>query len=143
MIDLAKLRADLERDEGRRRTVYRDTMGVDTIGVGRNIRDKGVSDAEIDLMLNNDIADAQRLLDRICPWWQNLPEPAARGLANLAFDLDHHILDFRKMLAALQDGNGVEAAAQVMNSAFARQTGARAFRIAQLYREAFPPTEVA
>jgi lysozyme len=45
----------LRRDEGVRLHPYTDTVGKLTIGVGRNLADMGISDAEATVLLQNDI----------------------------------------------------------------------------------------
>ena len=36
--------------EGLVLTVYKDTLGIDTIGIGRNLQDRGISKEELDHM---------------------------------------------------------------------------------------------
>ena len=36
--------------EGMVLTVYQDTLGIDTIGIGRNLKDRGISKEELDYM---------------------------------------------------------------------------------------------
>ena len=36
--------------EGLVLTVYKDTLGIDTIGIGRNLKDRGISKEELDYM---------------------------------------------------------------------------------------------
>ena len=36
--------------EGMVLTVYQDTLGIDTIGIGRNLKDRGISKEELDHM---------------------------------------------------------------------------------------------
>ena len=50
----------IEDHEGRRSHIYTDTVGKLTIGVGRNLTDRGLSDDEIDYLLANDIKIAKR-----------------------------------------------------------------------------------
>lgn len=133
------LRADLVRDEGTVLHAYRDSRGYLTIGHGRLIDPRlggGISRAEAGLLLERDIAGALAGLDGALPWWRQLPEPAARGLANMAFNLGlGRLLGFGRMLAALEAGDFPAAAAEALDSAWARQVGARARRIAALYRD--------
>lgn len=137
MVDgfMADLVADLVRDEGRRYKPYRDTEGYLTVGVGRNLDARGLSDDEIDLMLSNDLKWVIHDLDRNLPWWRDMPSSKQRALANMAFNLGYPRLSgFKKMLAALKDGDWNEAATQALDSRWARQVGARAERIAALIR---------
>ena len=40
----------LIQHEGMVLTVYQDTLGIDTIGIGRNLKDRGISKEELDYM---------------------------------------------------------------------------------------------
>ena len=44
----------LVEHEGVVLTVYKDTLGIDTIGIGRNLKDRGISKEELDYMENED-----------------------------------------------------------------------------------------
>lgn len=130
-----RLAADLKRDEGLRLKPYADTVGKTTIGYGRNLDDVGISPTEAEVMLASDMAVVERELDRAYPWWRDLPEGPARGLANMAFNLGlPRLSGFAKMLLALRQGRWSDAAAEALNSRWAAQVGARATRIADLYR---------
>ena len=136
-MDIAKLKSDLERDEGLRLKPYEDTVGKLTIGIGRNLDDVGISEEEARHMLGNDIEWVVEELDRTMPWWRTMPEPAQRALANMAFNLGMPTLrQFRNMLAALQAGDYDKAAVEALDSRWARQVKGRADRIAALYRSA-------
>lgn len=135
-MDLATLKAELRRDEGVRLNPYKDTVGKTTIGVGRNLDDVGITTEEADYLLENDIGRAAAGLDRALPWWRNLREVRQRALLNMAFNLGlPRLLGFKGMLGALQAGDYAAAAAEARDSAWARQVGARAERIAQMLKE--------
>lgn len=133
-MDFGTLKADLKRDEGLRLEPYRDTAGKLTIGYGHNIEDRGITEAIAEAILAEDMAIALDDLDRAFPWWRTLPEPAARALANMSFNLGlPRLKRFKKMLRALWAEEFETAAAEAMNSRWAEQVGARATRIAELY----------
>ena len=46
---------DLIHHEGKKETVYLDSMGIETVAVGRNLSHVGLSEDEIMYLLNNDI----------------------------------------------------------------------------------------
>ncbi len=136
MLDFDKLRADLVRDEGVRLKPYRCTAGKLTIGVGRNLDDVGITEAEAQHLLGGDMAQVVTGLDRALPWWRGLSEGRQRALANMAFNVGQaRLLGFRQMLAALQAGDYAEAARQALDSKWAAQVGQRAQRIAKLLEE--------
>lgn len=131
----AMLRQDLIRDEGLRLKPYVDTAGKLTIGVGRNLSDRGIAHDEALLLLDNDVRAACSDLDRNVPWWRDLSEGRQRALLNMTFNLGWpRIGTFEGMLAALRSGQYVRAADEALDSAWARQVGARAARIAALLR---------
>lgn len=132
-INIALLKQDLTRDEALRLKPYKDSVGKLTIGVGRNLDDDGVSPAEVDFMLTNDIANILQGLDMAVPYWKSLSEPRQRAIANMAFNMGiHRLLGFTNMLAAIRAGDFNKASQEALNSEWARQVGARAQRIAVL-----------
>lgn len=133
-----QLLAELRRDEGVVRHAYQDSLGWWTIGVGRLIDPRkggGLSDAEIDLLLANDVARVEAELDRRLPWWRTLDPARRRVLVNMAFNLGvGGLLGFRNTLRAVREGRWEDAAEGMLQSKWARQVGARATRLAAVMR---------
>lgn len=142
-MNIEYMKSELRRDEGVRLKPYRDTVGKMTIGVGRNLDDVGVTNEEVDYLLENDIGRAMADLDRNLPWWRGLSEARQRALVNMAFNMGvPRLLKFRDLLAALQAGDYERAASEAFDSRWARQVGDgpggredRADRIAEMIRE--------
>lgn len=133
-LNVVKLRDDLARDEGLRLRPYKCTAGYLTIGYGRNLEGNGITREEADAMLDHDIAVISKDLDKNIPWWRQMPEPAQRGLINMAFNLGWPRLNqFKNMLSALQTGNYYEAAQHALDSKWSFQVGDRATRIGELF----------
>lgn len=132
--DAAALRSELTHDEGRRNRIYKDTVGKTSGGVGRNLDDVGLMDDEIDLMLTNDIARAERFLDANLPWWRELDDVRQRVLMNMAFNMAGRLLGFHMMLAATKAGDYETAANEMANSLWAKQVGDRADRLEHMMR---------
>lgn len=131
-----QLAAQLTIDEGKRRRIYADTVGKQTVGVGRNMTDRDMSDDEIDLMLKNDIAMVCAQLDKAAPWWTALTERRKQALANFVFNVGiATALTFKNTLQLLQSGQYTAAADEMMRSKWAGQVGARAQRITTMIRE--------
>src|SRR6266566_6881078 len=123
---ILSLREQLVRDEGGYQAfVYNDSVGVPTIGVGRNVRDTGLTIYEQDLMLNNDIAKFEIEVLRAIPWAGALDEVRFEVLVNMAFNLGTlGLLKFVKFLAALQAKDYKLAAQEMLASKWATQVGA-------------------
>lgn len=129
-MDIDALRRQLIHDEGLRLKAYRDSVGKLTIGVGRNLDDKGISEAEAAVLLENDIAEHVALLDAKLPWWRKLDEARQNALANMCFNLGiNGLLGFTNSLALLERGEYEKAAANLAMSKWAKQVGPRATRI--------------
>ena len=130
-MDIDQLIIELNRDEGLRLLPYRDTVGKLTIGVGRNLDDVGISIAEANNMLLNDINRVLPQLDKSMPWWRDLSEARQRVLCNMAFNLGiTKLLKFTKTLKMMQDGKYKQAAEAMRQSLWYRQVGVRAERLA-------------
>lgn len=134
-VDLKKLREELENDEGVRRTSYKDSLNIDTIGIGRNLQSVGLSQDEIDFLYENDVRRVMSDLDRALPWWGKLSEPRQRVLVNMCFNMGiKRLLGFHHMLDAAQAGNFETAAEEMRNSAWFDQVGPRAVRLKETFR---------
>lgn len=121
--------------EGVKNHVYKDHLGIETIGVGRNLRDRGLSDEEVDYLLANDVTIVEEELDRVMPWWKDLSEVRQRALADLLFNMGiSRLHGFIKMLAALKERDYHTAADELLDSKYAKQVGARAIRVAEMIR---------
>lgn len=135
----AALRFDLVRDEGVRLKPYKCPAGKLTIGVGRNIEDIGITADEANMLLENDIDRVFVELDAHLSWWRGRPDHVQRGLANMCFQLGlPKLLEFKRMLAALQAGDFATARKEAADSAWYRQTPARAERVIALFSEKEP-----
>jgi lysozyme len=122
----------LTRDEGCRLRVYNDSLGVPTIGVGRNLRDKGISQIEADFLLDNDIAEYSAAVLARIPAAYRLDEVRRAVLVGMAFNLGlTGLMKFSKLLAAVERGDYDVAAAEMMDSRWATQVGDRAARLAR------------
>lgn len=132
--DRAQFVKDLEFNEGRKATVYSDSLGHKTVGVGINL-DIGLYPEEIDFLRDNRIRRAERELDEHAPWWRSLSDARQRGLLDMQFNMGWGTLnEFKNLLAHLQSGNFDQAADDALHSLWASQVGARAQRIATLIR---------
>lgn len=131
--------AELRRDEGVRYTPYKDTKGIDTVGVGHNLQAMPLgllyplTDAQVDRILEVDLAEVFEALDKHLPWWRGLTLARQRVLANMAFNLGiTGLLGFKNTLQEIRRGHYELAAKGMMASKWATQVGARAKRLADM-----------
>ena len=119
--------------EGKRHHVYECSSGKLTVGVGRNLEDLGLSDGEIDFLLRNDLVRVQGELLHSVPCFSKLSETRQNVLIDMCFNLGiSRFLQFKMMLTALEIGDYIEAAAEMLDSRWAKQVGERANRLAKM-----------
>ena len=138
-----RLKAVLIRHEGLRLKPYRDTVGKLTIGVGRNLDDRGITKDEALYLLSNDINIVESELDRELPWWRYLDDIRQEVLVNMAFNMGlPKLKKFKRFLSALEKGNYETAADEMLASRWAIQVGRRADELSRAMREGEYPFEV-
>ena len=139
---LVSLLTQLIRDEDNRQFPYDDDDGATlirgctlrgniSIGVGRNLSAKGLSQEERRFLLQNDIADASRELEQHFPWTSGLDGVRRDALVNMFFNEGvGHLAGFVHFLAALKAGDYKLARDHMLDSLWATQVGPRAQRLA-------------
>ena len=133
MADITLLKKMLEFDEGRSNTVYPDSQGIWTIGVGRNLEDPGLSDQEVEMLLDNDIQ--KRLIDgHIENVIKDLDPVRACVIIDMAFMGISKLMGFKKMLAALAIQDYDTAASEMLDSKWAVQVKSRSTRLAYMMK---------
>lgn len=131
-MDIDALKKQLVLHEGLKLTPYRCTADKLTIGVGRNLDDVGITQAEAEFLLDNDILRCCDDLDRNMSWWRDLSETRQRVLIDMVFNLGiSRFMKFQNAIDALANGNYAGAAAEMLDSRWANQVGQRATRLAQ------------
>lgn len=128
------LEKELERDEGKRAKPYRDTVGKLTVGIGRNLDDKPLSDAAIRFLFREDIEEVEKELDRRMPWWRQMTDARQRALINLGFNMGVGALAGTPTFKLLEQGKYAACADRLMRWKWASQVGQRAYRVTEMIR---------
>jgi lysozyme len=138
------LRAQLIDHEGLKLSVYRDSLGYLTIGVGRLIdaRKGGrITRDEAIYLLDNDIAEKIGQLRSALPWFEAQDVIRQRALVDLAFNLGTPgLLKFKNTLAAWKRGDYDGAARGLEKSLWFKQVGRRGPRIVHMVRTGTEPS---
>ena len=123
--------------EGLTTKPYLCTSGKTTIGVGRNLDDRGISEDEAMILLANDIKIVQEELQARWDWFEDLPPRPKLVMMDLAFNMGvPGISNFQNMLRDLQEQNWKGAAENLLDSKYAKQVGRRAIYNANLLETA-------
>lgn len=116
------VRGDLIRDEGLRLKPYHDSKGILTIGVGRNLESVGISRQEAMILLGNDVRRSVNGLNRRAPVWKTLDPVRREVLINMCFNMGiGSLMKFRKMWAAIEEGDFPLAAYEMSDSKWRRE----------------------
>lgn len=128
-MDYVTFQRELERDEGRKAFPYVDTVGKLTIGIGRNLTDRGLAGHEIDYLFQNDVRIIEDELDRKMPWWRSLSEIRQRIILNMSFMGVTKLLLFVNTMQAVREARWQDAANGMQKSKWHKQVGNRALRL--------------
>jgi lysozyme len=134
--------------EGMVLTVYKDSLGIDTIGIGRNLKDRGISREELDYLdipnmevvyehgiseadarylALNDIAIVENELCRVHNCVENLDSVRQLVLMDMAFNMGvPRLCKFKLMWNAIHEEKWEVASREMIDSKWARQVGRRA-----------------
>lgn len=139
MIAPPEFLALIKRHEGDRPRAYRDSKGIWTVGVGRNLLSTGLSREEVisllqvvdlpvsitDLMLQNDIEVIAHQVAGVIgdDVWPTLAPARQWALVDMGFMGPGKLYGFSKMIAAVRIADWATAAAEALNSQWANDVG--------------------
>lgn len=136
----------LKREEGLRLKVYDDAtgkaivpgskvVGHPTIGYGRALDTKGITEAEARALLSNDVEEVEAAVSTALPWTDALSPKRQTVLQAMAYQMGlAGLLGFKNTLAMVKAKDFAGAAKGMLSSLWARQTPARAGRMAEMMR---------
>jgi len=143
---------ELVKHEGLRLQVYQDTLGIDTIGIGRNLKDRGISKEELDeldiptidhvyeygiteadamLLAENDVQIVEEELLRAHPCVEDLDAVRQLVLVDMAFNMGvPRLCKFKKMWNAVHENKFDVASKEMLDSRWANQVKSRSVKLA-------------
>ena len=138
--------------EGLRLQVYQDSLGIDTIGIGRNLEDRGITKEELNTMdipnmdviyevginevdavylANNDVQIVEEELVRAHPCVDKLDSVRQLVLMDMAFNMGvPRLCKFLKMWNAVHNEDFSTAAKEMLDSRWANQVKSRSVKLA-------------
>ena len=132
---MSDLRSLLIRHEGLTLKAYLCPAGKITVGVGRNLEDAGISEAEAMVLLDNDIERCRVDAAKAFPWFKEMGAARQDVVLSMIFNLGlKGFQRFSKAIQAIEAKNYDLAASELMNSHWAAQVGKRAVDLADMMR---------
>jgi lysozyme len=148
MTDLTEILVPmLRREEGVRLFAYDDATGKPikpgctvaghvTIGIGRALDVNGISQAEANYLLENDLARVISQLDVGIGWWRDLTVTRQAVLVAMGFQMGiTGLFGFKNTLLMVRTGDYEGAARGMLSSRWAGQTPERAHRMSEMMRK--------
>ena len=145
----------IERHEGRRNEVYKDSLGIPTIGIGYNLRNatakqdlakvganlkevlrgKQLSDDQVNELFRMSLDRALKDAKSYYPEFDKLPDAAKGVLVDMSFNLGlTKLKGFKDLKTALGRGNYNAAADAMIDSAWYKQVKTRGVRLVNIMR---------
>jgi lysozyme len=125
----------IKKNEGYVPTVYKDSLGIDTIGYGFAIKDLKLDEDVCDIILNRKLA---LLLDRInnkFNWFKYMPPEIKDVVVEMCYQMGVYGFScFKKTIAYLQDKQWEKASEEMLDSRWAIQTPNRAQRMSDIVK---------
>lgn len=141
--DLARTAELVTLHEGVRKFPYVDTVGKTTIGIGRNLTDRGLRPQEIQFLFTNDLEEAREELFKCHPWVEELDPVRQAALIDMMFNLGvGRFLKFKQTLRAIRMRDWPDAARHLKHSRWWTQVGSRARRIHDMILTGCWPPEI-
>ena len=120
----------LKRHEGVEHHIYRCSAGFWTIGAGRNVDPQGglgLSDDEVDYLLQNDIERVIKELSSEYPWFNSLDDVRKDAMIDISFNLGAtRLRGFKRALAAMEVADYTTAAKEFLDSKWSQDVKGRA-----------------
>ena len=144
----------LIQHEGLELQVYQDTLGIDTIGIGRNLEDRGISEEELNeldipdidhvykygiteadamALAENDVQIVEKELLAAHPCVDRLDAVRQLVLVDMAFNMGvPRLCKFKRMWAAVHEKDFPTAAKEMLDSRWSNQVKSRSVKLANM-----------
>ena len=126
----------IKKNEGYVKMVYKDSLGIDTIGYGFAIKDLELDEDICDEILLRKLKDLEQQVNRKFGWFKYMPPNIKDVVMEMSYQLGvTGFSKFKKTIAFLQDKQWQEASVEMLDSLWAKQTSNRANQLADIVRE--------
>ena len=121
--------------EGFRDKVYKDTLGIDTIGYGFAIKDLVIDEDIAEIILRRKLEKLVQDTNRRFSFLKDLPEKAQDVVYEMCYQLGiTGVSKFKKTLAYLENFEYKMASKEMLDSKWARQTPNRAKKLSDVIK---------
>ena len=130
------LKVSIKQHEGYRSKVYKDSLGIDTIGYGFAIKDLELDEDICDIILDRKIKELATRVNNTFSWYRYMPQEIKDVVMNMCYQLGvGGFSKFRKTISFLQNKQFHDASEEMLDSLWARQTPNRAKELSNRVKE--------
>ena len=117
----------IKKHEGYVASVYKDSLGIDTIGYGFAIKDLQLDEDICDMILERKLKDLNNSIKIKFDWYKYMPPEIKDIVTEMCYQLGvTGFSKFRKTIAYLQNKEWKNASIEMLDSRWAKQTPNRA-----------------
>ena len=126
----------IKKNEGYVKMVYKDSLGIDTIGYGFAIKDLELDEDICDEILLRKLKDLDKKVNKKFEWFVYMPPNIKDVVMEMCYQLGvTGFSRFRKTISFLQDKQWEEASVEMLDSLWAKQTPNRAKALSVIVKD--------
>ena len=117
----------IKKHEGYVGVVYKDSLGIDTIGYGFGMKDLELDADVCDIILERKLKDLEHRIKLKFDWYKYMPQEIKDIVTEMCYQLGvTGFSKFKKTIAYLQNKEWKNASIEMLDSRWAKQTPNRA-----------------
>ncbi|MAE81519.1 MAG: lysozyme [Flammeovirgaceae bacterium] len=126
----------IKRSEGWRSQMYKDTLGIPTIGYGFAIKDLVLDEDVGEIILKRKIVYLIERIGKTFDWYKDMPFEVQDSIVEVCYQLGiRGFSKFKKTINFLKERDFLSAGDEFLDSKWAKQTPNRANRLADIVRK--------
>jgi lysozyme len=126
----------IKKNEGYVKMVYKDSLGIDTIGYGFAIKDLELDEDICNDILLRKLKDLEKKVNKKFAWFRYMPPKVKDVVMEMCYQLGvTGFSKFKKTIAYLQNKQWEEASVEMLDSLWANQTPNRAKALSNIIKE--------
>jgi len=126
----------IKKHEGYVGIVYKDSLGIDTIGYGFAIKDLELDEDICEIILERKLRELETRVNLKFKWFIYMPQEIKDVVMEMCYQLGvGGVSKFKKTIAYLQNKQWEEASVEMLDSRWAKQTPNRAKELSNRVKE--------
>ena len=133
---MSNLIVNIKKNEGYISTVYKDSLGIDTIGYGFAIKDLNLEEDICDIILERKINKLRAEVKKRFKWYDNMPVIIREVVMEMCYQMGvTGFSKFKKTIGFFEAKDFKSASVEMLDSKWAVQTPGRAKQLSEKVRK--------